>query len=125
MKRLRADGWRGTWANDAQFTLICKRMHLFCYQAIGQSNRLVEFIALDARPAEVPDHFEAVGFVIAAGDGWVNRGNPPKTTPLNRMARVWRTYRGVVGYCRNNGHNLDAIRSTKKITIDGFAPVAN
>ena len=79
----------------------------------------------DLQTDAVPDHFEAVGFVIAAGDGWVNRGNPPKTTPLNRMARVWRTHRGVVGYCRNNGHNLDAIRSTKKITIDGFAPVAN
>lgn len=125
MKHLRAQGWRTTWANYAQFTLLCKRLHLFCYNAIGQSNRIVEFIALDERPATEPDHFEAIGYVIVSGLGWVNRGNPPKTTELNRMARVWRTHKGVVGYCRSNDHALDAIRSTKEIKVDGRPPVAN
>lgn len=125
MSRLHSQGWGRLWANFEQFTLLCKRLHLFRYRAKGRAGQIVEFIALDAKPEAEPDYFAASGFVITAADGhWVNRGNPAKTTTLNSMARIWKTRRGVVGYCRNNGHDLDGIKATKEIQIDGLTSVA-
>jgi hypothetical protein len=113
--RMRGLNWKG-WHDFGAFVRLCRDLGFHCYDGISKRNQRVHFIAIDPAPPAEPDYFEGIGFVLVSHDGiFVNRSNPPGSSPRRASARVWKTERGVRGFCERKRYDFSLIRHTRDL----------